>query len=404
MIKLKKQLVVLSVLFLSANIYSQILFEKGYFINNTNQKIECLIENRDSKYNPTALTYKTSEEGEKTKLTLKTVKEFGIYNKVKYLRFDVDMDRSSEIIGKISDHKNPDLKKEILFLKVLLEGKANLYLYEEPNLTRFFYSTETSSVSQLIFKSYTTTSDYTVGQNNRYKQQLSNDLKCPHITHNEIKKLEYKKHNIVRLFKKYNTCHNSENTTFETKEKKDLINFALRPGIKRSSLEIANDALSSRNAKFDNELNFRIGAEIELIMPYNKNKWALIVEPTYQYYKSEIEASNSNSIRHNVDYKSIELPIGFRHYMFLNDTSKLFVNGSFVLDFSLDSFIGFNAISIRDLKIKSKPNFAFGFGYKYDNRYVVEIRYDTKREILKQYTSWYSNYNSVSLIFGYSLF
>lgn len=56
------------------------------------------------------------------------------------------------------------------------------------------------------------------------------------------------------------------------------------------------------------------------------------------------------------------------------------------------------------LKMSSKPNAAFGFGYNYNNKYGLEIRYYTKREITNDYVAWDNNYKNVSLIFGYNIF
>jgi len=52
--------------------YSQISFEKGYFINNTNQRISCYIKNSDWKNNPTEFVYKIALEGDK--MTAKSLK------------------------------------------------------------------------------------------------------------------------------------------------------------------------------------------------------------------------------------------------------------------------------------------------------------------------------------------
>jgi hypothetical protein len=44
---MKKQLLLLLCLVFTANAYTQIVFEKGYYINNANEKVECLIKNID---------------------------------------------------------------------------------------------------------------------------------------------------------------------------------------------------------------------------------------------------------------------------------------------------------------------------------------------------------------------
>ena len=52
---MKKNLLLLLVSILTVNVYSQISLEEGYYIDNSNQKINCLIKNLDWKNNPTHL-------------------------------------------------------------------------------------------------------------------------------------------------------------------------------------------------------------------------------------------------------------------------------------------------------------------------------------------------------------
>ncbi|CAM1367890.1 tRNA modification GTPase [Tenacibaculum soleae] len=395
---MKKQLLFLLITILSFNCYSQISFEKGYYIDNSNQKTNCLIKNIDWKNNPTQFEYKLSENSESKKKTIESIKEFGINNISKYVRSIVNIDRSSEDIKKLSYDRNPIFKEEKLFLKVLIEGKANLYLLEDGNLRRFFFNKENSAIEQLIFKSYKTPNNQ-IGKNNRFKNQLWNNLKCPNLKINKVENLSYQKNDIVDFFVKYNECNGEKNTNYEEKQKKDLFNLSIRPGFNNSSLSVQNSIYSSRDTDFDNEFGFRFGIEAEFIMPFNKNKWSLIIEPTYQYYKSEKETRNRNV---KADYKSIEIPVGIRHYFFLNENSKMFVNGSFIFDFSNNSIVDYSIGT--DLEIKTRNNFAFGIGYKYNDKYSLELRYQTSREVLSDYIAWSSDYNTFSVIFGYSFF
>ena len=112
---MKKRILFLLAAILSLNCYSQISFEKGYYIDNTNQKINCLIKNIDWKNNPTEFEYKLSKNSESKKTTIKTIKEFGIDNISKYIRRTVSIDRSSEDINKLSNDKNLKLKKKSFF-------------------------------------------------------------------------------------------------------------------------------------------------------------------------------------------------------------------------------------------------------------------------------------------------
>lgn len=407
---MRKQLLLIALFtILCAESYSQIIFENGYFIDESNNKNECLIKNVDWKNNPTEFEYKFSQNDTVHKATFKTVKEFGIYNVSKYIRAKTNIDKSSEQIDKMSSERNPNFQEELLFLKVLIEGKASLFLYIDGNLTRFFYKLNDSEIQQLVYKRYLIND--TILVNNSFKQELFLKLKCEEIVLNDIKNLRYSNRDLEKLFIKYNKCTGSDYINYKTKQNKDLFNLTFRPSLNYSSLEIQNSVLGFNDIDFRNKLGIRFGIEAEFILPFNKNKWGIIVEPTYQYFKSEQSKETGNVsggiLVSRIDYKSIELPVGIRYYFCLNDKSKLFTNISYVFDFSNNSSIKFlrNDDSMLDeLEIKSRRNLALGIGYKYKNRYSMEIRYNTNREILSDYLYWSSNYSSLNIIFGLSMF
>lgn len=411
---MKKQLLTLLTIILTINGYSQIIFEKGYYINNSDQKTECLIKNIDWKNNPTQFEYKLTENSSTEKANIATIKEFGIYNVSKYIRSNVKIDRSEENINDLSYDKNPIFKEEQLFLKVLIEGKANLYFYEDGNLVRFFYNVSNAPIKQLIYKSYHA-SNFKIGKNNRFRQQLWIDLKCPHFTMNKFENIDYRKKDLTSFFIKYNECNNHEFVNFaqkQQKEKKDVFNLSIRAGLNHSSLSIQNTISNSQNVDFDHEFEFRFGIEAELILPFNKNKWALLIEPTYQYYKSEdyiqINSFNWGKLTASANYQSIEIPIGIRHYFHLNDNSKIFANISYTPGITINSSIDFSRPNSskpqNTLEIKTGPNIDLGAGYKFKNKYSLELRYHTDRDILNDYSLWQSDYKTVSVIFGYTLF
>ncbi|WP_397364544.1 hypothetical protein [Olleya sp. R77988] len=281
----------------------------------------------------------------------------------------------------------------------MVEGNANLYLYEDGIIRKYFYNKGNTVIEQLIFKSYKTY-DNDIGKNNRFKNQLWNNLKCPNFKITKVENLDYQMNDLIGYFVEYNECIGEKYINYEEKQKRDLFNLNVRVGFNSSSLLVQNKVLSSRDFDLDNEIALRFGIEAEIIMPFNKNKWSLIIEPSYQYYKSEKERSN---VSVNADYKSIEFPIGVRHYFFLNEDSKIFINGSFILAFDNNSIIDLS--SGTDLEVVNSSTLAFGLGYKHNDKYILEIRYNASREILSQNGSeWFSNYKTLSVIFGYSLF
>ncbi|MBD0404342.1 outer membrane beta-barrel protein [Flammeovirga sp. EKP202] len=395
---MKKQALLLFLMLLGFNLNAQITFEKGYFINNDEQKVDCLIKYAEWKNNPSQFEYKLTEEGKSKKGTIDTIKEFTIGNKAKYIRSTVKIDRSSDNISSLDDTRKPSFKEEQLFLNVLVEGKASLYMYEDKFIVRFFYKINNSSIQQLVYKRYRITQSQ-VAQNKRYQQQIINNLKCDEIKKSKITSLSYSKKPLTNFFIKYNECENQDFDTFTEKQKKDLFNLNLRAGVSFSSLSINNLRYNNYDINFDNSTSFRFGIEAEYLLPFNRKKWALIVEPTYQYYKSENNTTDS-SIK--VDYSSVEIPMGIRHYFYLNKNATFFINGSIIYEIINSSTIDFEVK--EDLEIEVSYNLALGTGFKYNDRYSVELRYHAPKNLLGPYFYWDSSYQTFSVILGYSLF
>jgi hypothetical protein len=190
---------------------------------------------------------------------------------------------------------------------------------------------------------------------------------------------------------------------------KGILKLNLRPGINFSRL----DAISPNGVyefNFDSNASFRIGTELEYVSRINNYKWSIFIEPTFQQYQSDYEINlrpNSNfpDVRKvTVDYSSIELPIGLRHYLFLNDNSKLFLDAGFMLDFVLKSDTEIENNDQTDFVLESKGNLFFGFGYKFQDKYSVSFRLHTPRSTTGESGSWNSKYYTTSVIFGYSIF
>lgn len=157
---MKNNLLFTLMVLISTLSFSQISFESGYFIDNSNNKVSCLIKNLDWKNNPTQFEYKLSEDSDSKKLDIKSVKEFGTNNDSRYVRALVNIERSEpNFASTLTDNPQPQFNEEELFLKVLIEGKANLYLYSFNNTTKYFYNIDDSNIEQLIYIRYNATSN-----------------------------------------------------------------------------------------------------------------------------------------------------------------------------------------------------------------------------------------------------
>jgi len=395
------------------HISAQTTFKNGYFINNENQRKECMIKDLDWKNNPIAIEYKNTIKSEPTVISINEIKEFGISEESRYLRSLVKIDRSSEKTTELTDQRNPVFNEELLFLKVLVEGKANLYLYEDGNLRRFFFNVDDKPIEQLVFKTYLLNPNL-ARNNNLYKQQLSNELKSERFESDTFEKLNYEEQALTNLFVFY---HESQNLMFKKYiQRKDLdrFNINIRPRIISNSLTFNNTSSSIFYMNYDNQINLSLGVEFEVFLPFNNNKWSIFLEPTYQSFSDEkiqnYQSGTSPEIKHAVTYSSIDFHFGLRYYSFLNEDSKLFFNLAAVPNYVLNgtyeitnstNFYSYTAYSF-DLSIVF--NASIGFGYKFKDRYSLEFRYNTPRGLTDNYVVWDTKYNTSALIFGYTIF
>jgi hypothetical protein len=398
---MKNILAIVLIFGFSLNGITQTYFEEGYIIDNNDVKKNCLIKNIDWKNNPITFKYKSTEDSKIEEGNIETIKEFGIGDKAKYYRSKISIDRSSDDLKSISYVKKAEFKEETLYLKTLVEGKASLYYYEDENLNRFFYKVDGSEISQLVYKKYAA-GDGLVGENNRFRQQLLIDLKCNYFF--DSNNIKYQKNSLIAIFKRYNECTNSKFIEFGEKDKKGSLKLKIKSGLMLNSLAML--VRNTETVKYQNLVGFKIGVSGEYNLPFNNNKWAILLEPAFQSFKFDRTANNSifsnETISSEVDYKSIELSLGLKHYFFLNENSTIFIDGFTILDISLVSNIKYNNGPV--LKNETPLiNYSLGLGFEYHSKYSAELRYSTRRNLLNDYVNFNGDFSGFALILGYTI-
>lgn len=400
--------------------YAQNSFQAGYYIDNSGQRLEGLIQMDSWRFNPTEFNFKLNKTSKVEAKTINTVKEFGLGFTAKYIRATVKIDKSSNRIQSLTDEKEPLFVEETLFLKVLFEGEAFLFEYKDKSITRYFYSTENQEIEQLVYKKYYTEKNVNslqrkVDENNSFKAQLWNTLNCENLALEDVKKLTYRSEDLIEYFTSYSECLNQSYVSYKQKAK-DSFNFTLRPHFNYSSLRIDNgNSLSIINVEFDNEVNIGFGVEFEYILPLYKQNWSVILEPNYQAYASKKQTSSNlvsdGILNIEVGYSALKTPFGVRYYFHLNNKSKLFINAisnvSFYLrginDSALLIYSRGDGSIINTIEYKRAGlNYGFGGGYKFNNKYSIELRYLEGQNLIQEFVRD-SNYRTLSLMLGYTL-
>jgi len=397
-----KKILLLLILLTSGLSFSQINYEAGYFIHNSGIRTACLIRNIAWKNNPREFEYKINETSETKTGTISSISEFSVGNSYKFKRFKVNIDQSMSTMNGLDKNKEPKWEEQTVFLKILVEGDLILFQFEDNNVLRFFFSSAPYiTADQLVFKEFLTDNG-DVAKNNQFRQQLYRVMKSPNLKDSNFEKLRYDKKELVKLFLLYNGSDQKTVIDFEAKQNKSSFHLKATAGINMGiiSFHTPSTTVAPRDSKTQKS-SFRVGLEAEMVLPFNQNKWSFFIAPNYMESNSDDKVSYWSV---NVNLKTIEVPLGVRHYMFLNNKSRLFIDLGYALGFSMNSTATYkttynNHPSVFD--IGSAGNLFTGLGFSY-GRYSIEARYNSKRELLPQYEQWSSKYSGVSFTAGYS--
>ncbi len=385
---MKKYLQLLLLLITTAS-FSQINFEPGYFIRNNGAKTQCLIKNMAWKNNPESFEYKLSESSEPQTALLINVKEFSVDNAYKFTRFTVDIDRSVDYVERLTSEREANYVKDTLFLKTLVSGKAALYEYKEPGIEKYFYSTDGHTQPiQLFYKRYVELG--IIKQDNNYRQQLFLLMKDKMPDASRYERVKYKKSPLIKLFLEYN---GSEAKNMEVKQNQVSINLKVTAGAGLGSLSINNN----RNIDHDFKKGtiYMAGAELEYILPFNNNKWSVFINPNVQFYES---TSSDDVYDYEAKYSSFQVAMGGRHYIFLTDKAKIFIDANYSLSFNMgDSYIKYNN---SQLDFGKAASLSAGAGLNY-GPYSAALRYTFAHEVT-DYAYWDIDYGSAAIILSYN--
>jgi hypothetical protein len=378
---------------------AQINFEPGYIINNQHQKTSCFIRNADWNDNPSSIDYKLSETAVSQQAQIADLEEFGI-GETAFKRFTVNIDQSSNNSDNLSQSKQPDWEQKTVWLKKLSEGKLSLYQYNSKNMTRFFISASPhATAEQLVYKQYLAAGN-TVSENNYYRQQLFTSMGTQLISQSEFEKVAYGQKELVSLFNKYNGVTN--NAAESKNSNKTIYALKIIAGANQAKMNASyNYQFTNVNKDFSPKTLAVVGLEFEVVLPVNRNKWSVFIAPYFQTYKNDVKADPTSTL--SVKYNSIDIPIGIRHYMYINNTYRFFIDVAYVQSVAKSSKITLEntaapyTVPTANIDHNSGFNIGAGFG---TSRMGIEFRYYKSSEIIDS-SYWSAHLSSIGLAINY---
>lgn len=250
--------------------------------------------------------------------------------------------------------------------------------------------------------------DSKIRENIRFKQQIWDEIRYEGLDKKDLRRINYSRKDLVDYFIKYNSSGASEFKHYtHVRKSGKYLNLGLKIGGLSSSFDF-NGTLKSNQV-------YRAAVEVEYMMPFNRNKWSLIVEPSFQYFNGTYNQKNWKTYDEvlygiddltffskkilddeSVDAKSLLIPVGIRHNLFLKNNSRIFINASVVFE------VLFGEPEIKSGLHRDFRSYEFGLGYKYNNTYSVEIKYGDSF-VPVSYAGMQSDMQSFGIFLGYTL-
>lgn len=345
-----KRNIIIFVLLISISVsaFGQAEMKPGYIIKTDGVREECQIRDDDWRTNPVRFRYALqSNPSDVLTGTIEEVKEFAVGG-VRYIRSEVDYDKSSDIVGQISDTKAPEYEKRMIFLKELVSGSPALYQYTEATKDSFYYSTDGTAFVPLVHKQYML-DFYNVAENNTYRNQLNALLPMEVLKGSGLASLPYTAKALSALFQKANGTQPGAAEITDIEERpSDKPGLSVVGAVGLASAHCYKYKISIYDPDYESLRTpasplFSLGMELEYPLPFRANKMSIALEASYFHYTTRPVDGRDDFAEIN----ALKIPFSFRYYFYLQGNARLYADIFTGLDIPIGStiYIGLNHVN-----------------------------------------------------------
>lgn len=360
-------------------------------------------------YNPDQFVYKKSKEASVQTIKASEVSRFKVGSFL-FVSHEASIEVSPVDVSKLDKNRNPNFVNETVFLRLLLDGQIDLYEYSNKSKSQFFYAKDDGPTQPLIYKKYIINGK--ISENLRFRQQLVSDLPCDRV-HGFVKNVDYNRKDLLSYFQKLNDCLNSDAVVHVAKGKSPRFYISPIFGIGSANLNVDRGLVAAGSEL--SGIEYAFGANFEYNFSFNNYKWAAVSEVSYRTFSDEQFVDNGNyDADLQVDYNSLNIFLGLKHYLFLNGSLNLFLQGGPTMDFPINSKILFANTNRAMDPILEELDPAFGFrlgvGLDFNNKLNIGLNYESRALKGEEFVDgnydldWDSTYNSLNVKIGYKIF
>jgi len=288
---------------------------QAYVIGLKGDTIHGFIDYRNWGKNPDTIMFKNQLTDQPIIHTPLSIKNFCVDDEI-YASAVLLNDISPFLTGELEHGKEPNLKKDTIFLQSLVLGEKSLYLYKNSMGKDVFYIGTDTTFTLLEYKRYIA-EQYTtdVKENKRYLNQLAVYLNdCPTIQQ-DFKSLKYERKSLEKLFQTYYKCTGT-NYEFNKKEEKVRAEFGAVAGLTFNNLHFDPALVYNRKEmEFNTTASYSVALYADIILARNQGKWSLYNELAFSPYKVE---DNMSVYLNENEYSNISMTFGYA-YLKLNN-------------------------------------------------------------------------------------
>jgi hypothetical protein len=396
----KAPLVFLFLLFFGFSGFSQNRFENGYYLDKDRNKIPVEIEQKSwTTWSNSSL--KIKENGEIRNIPMEDLQGFGIDGKIKFIREEVEIERSSDFLKDMDRDPKPVFQKEEVLLKVIVEGDYSLYLFLDGQAKKFFYRINDGEITQLVRKQYIEghPPEEIIMVNSLYKKQLEDIAVCS----TEGENIRYELYELKRFFINQNECNNSAVDYALKREWRSKLGMNAGAGLVYNSAQVTRSFssfdLQGISPAIMLELEYKIPTihhefNINLTGYFNKMDFSDEVEFTYSLEPREVTFTHSE----------VFVGIGGDYTYFLNNKSALVMGAGYYFPFILEDTRYTETVSRLDLQDnRSSPFPGIFLGYNY-NSFLFKAEVFFPRKLMESTNSFEVNMSRLALSLAYRIF
>ncbi len=385
---------------------AQVKFEEGYLVDLDGDTLRVFVEVQSWTKNPDEVIYRQNAEATTERAGPATVQAFCVEG-LKFASKVIEVDITPEDVREVGNSLDAKIVRRNVFLKVLVEGEATLYLYDDNRRRKFYYSVGEGEVTPLVYRRLAYSGE-TVRENNSYQTQLNHVVNC-NKTQKEVENVDYNLNSLVRYFQEYNECKGTAQMSYLRNNRFKQFHVYLKGAVGMMSADLL--ILSRRSNSFETEISgeplYSFGLESEYSWSSKKKRFSVILSAGYQQFTFEdLRATDSLSM----EGKFIQIGVGTRYSIHFNESARWFASAGYAHYLSAgagytyrdDEFL--RNPSDVEFDLNSGPGYFLGTGVELRNRFLVQVRYDARIEKENDYVLRNPTFSTFSIDLGYRLF